>query len=246
MQDSGYSSDSPLAISVPAATTGQQVAVFAMRSTDRSAVKLTCQLNGPPSVQPLPALSGFAVGAPYNCSTMQVFSITAAGSYEFSVFGTDAVGNWEHDPVVHVFTVAYQLGSMYTRIRGPGWGASRKQSQVFMLEAVQGTPDGSGATPAAPVAFQYSVGTLSQTDANGTGWLDAAWAAVNGSQFTYTVRSHMQCVFWSCSPSVRSMHGHALLEAESLFRRHRMAKSGCVFAQQQQQPPTSCRCGASA
>eukprot|EP00892_Ulva_mutabilis_P005337 jgi/Ulvmu1/3175/UM015_0216.1 len=186
MEDFGFSVDSPLAISLPALTSGQQVAAFAMRSTDRSKVRLTCQIDGLNAVQPLPMVNGFAVGTPYNCSTSQVFSVTAAGSFQFSVFGTDSVGNWEQDPATHAFTVSYKVGSIYTRISGPGWGASGNRSHLFTLTAIQGTADGDGTTPATPVPFQYSLGALSQADAQGGDWVDGAWTAVNGSEFTYT------------------------------------------------------------
>jgi len=187
MQDFGYARDSAHAISLPLSSSGQQVAAFAIRSSDRSPVQLTCQLNGPAAAQPLPALEGFEVNIKYNCSSPQAFSITDAGSYEFSVFGTDSVGNWEQDPAVHAFTVAYQNGSMYTRISGPGWGASRNRSHVFMLTAIQGTPDGKGTMPVVSVPFQYSVSSLSQNDTQDAAWLDSPWAPVNGSTLTYTV-----------------------------------------------------------
>lgn len=187
MQDFGYDRDSPLAMRLPPAVSGLQVAAFAIRSTDRSPVQLTCKLAGPAAAALLPPNSAFQVNTEYNCTSPQVFSINAAGSYKFSVYGTDSVGNWEKKSVVHAFDIEYAAGALYTQISGPAWGPSQHRTHTFNLEAVQGTPDGNGVAPTQPVAFEYSVGALSQAGAHDSMWLDSPWQSVNGSVFSHTV-----------------------------------------------------------
>lgn len=188
LQNFGYNSSSPLAISLPPASSGQQVVAFAVGVTDRSEVKLTCQLSGTGDTAPLSYAPGFALNKEYACTSPQVFSITSAGEFNFSVTGTDAVGNFQQDPVTHSFNVTYADGGIYTVIDTPSWGLTNNRTHELSLKAVTGTPDGPGMFLAAAQEFQVSVANLSGTlPQQALQWLATSWADVNGSAYLLQV-----------------------------------------------------------
>ena len=202
LQDFGHNASSPLAINLPAASSGQQVVAFAIGVTDRSEVDLTCQLSGTGETSPLSYAPGFALNTEYACTSPQVFSITSAGSYNFSVTGTDAVGNFQQDPVSHAFNVSYADGEIFTVLDTPSWGLTNSSSHEFILKAITGTPNGQGMTVATSQQFQVSVANLSSTlPGVPLQWVPAPWADINGSTYSFQVGSvpaaHLHSAF-SC------------------------------------------------
>jgi hypothetical protein len=194
VQHFGYNASSPLAVALPAATSGAQVAAFAIASVDASDVTLTCMLQGSGAVQPLLPAPGFSLNQEFACERQQVFSVTSAGKYEFSVRGTDAVSNFQQKPTVHAFSVSYAVGQLYAITDGAPWGLSSVRAHTFELRAVAGTADGVGAEPSTDTTFEASIAQLSAAKAGGMrSWTAAPWAAANTSQFTFTVRAGATC-----------------------------------------------------
>lgn len=190
LQNFGHNASSPLAINLPAASSGQQVVAFAIGVTDRSEVNLTCQLSGEGDTVPLSYAPGFALNTDYACTSPQVFSITSAGAFNFSVTGTDAVGNFQQDPVSHSFNISYADGEIYSVLDTPSWGLTKNSSHEFNFKAVTGTPDGQGMSVAASQQFQVSVANLSSPPPQeALQWMPAPWADINGSTYTFQVRS---------------------------------------------------------
>lgn len=188
LQHFGYNASSPLAINLPEASSGHQVVAFAIGVTDRSKVDLKCQLSGSGDTRPLSYAPGFALNKEYPCSSPQVFSIVSAGEFEFSVTGTDAVGNVEQEPVSHSFNISYAEGNIHALVDTPFWGLTNSSVHEVSLKAITGTPDGRGMTVAASQQFQVSIANLSRTlPAQALQWLPSPWADVSGSTHVFKV-----------------------------------------------------------
>jgi hypothetical protein len=175
-------------VNIPAASSEQQVAAFAIGVTDRSKVYLTCKLSGTGNTIALSYAPGFALNTEYACISPQVFSITSPGQYTFSVTGKDAVGNLEQEPVSHSFNITYAEGHVFALVDAPYWGLTNSSSHEFSFKAITGTADGKGTTVATAQQFQVSVANLSDVASQQPlRWQPSPWMDVNASTYILQV-----------------------------------------------------------